>query len=64
MDVIETQYDYTHPERLPQDLYGCAFNNMDASEFAEYLQERYPELYIREIIEVYHEISLRRPAWN
>lgn len=63
MDTIEFDYESSNFVEMPEELEGNVFNNMDETEFAEYLEERYPGLLIREVVEVHHEIY-RRPAWN
>lgn len=63
MDTIEFDYESSNFVEMPEELEGNVFNNMDEAEFAEYLEERYPGLLIREVVEVHHEIC-RRPVWN
>ena len=63
MDAVEFDYESSHFVEMPKELQGNVFNNMDEAEFAEYLEERYPGLLIREVVEVHREIC-RIPKWN
>lgn len=63
MDTIEFDYGSSDFVEMPEELEGNVFNNMDETEFAEYLEERYPGLLIREVVEIHHEIY-RRPVWS
>lgn len=57
---IEDIYDYGFKrDQLPEELHGCAFNLMDDSELAEYLEERYPNIRIRECVETWYEVIMR-----
>ena len=59
-DEIEDLYDYGFKrDLLPKELKGCAFNLMDDSELAEYLEDRYPNIRVRERVETWYEIIIR-----
>lgn len=53
MDAIEDEYDCTHSDLIPPELYGHAFDVIGEEEFAEYLKKRYNVELDWRIIEYY-----------